>query len=75
VVSITLLDGMKLARDLVGEWSDAREVCCWMVDVALERNGWQLLRKVPVNDLWWPWLLRVIGREMFSSGDCSSWGS
>jgi hypothetical protein len=39
VDSITLREGMKLARDLVGEWRDAREVCCWIVDVALDRKG------------------------------------
>jgi hypothetical protein len=72
VDSIALLEGIKLARDLVGEWRDAREVCCWMVDVALERKGWQLFRKVPVNDLWWPCPMRG---EKFSSGEGNSWGS
>jgi len=37
---------MKLAKDLEGE--DAREVCCWMVDVARLK----LSKMVPVKLRW-----------------------
>lgn len=41
--SIAPLEGMKLAKDFVGE--DALEVCCWIVDVARLK----LSKMVPVN--------------------------
>ena len=67
VDSIVLLDGMKLANDLVGEGKDvdALEVCCCIVDVARSKSGWQLSKKVSVNDRWWP----KRGEAIFSRGE------
>lgn len=40
-------EGMKLASDLEGD--EARDVCCWMVEVARLK----LSKMVPVSERWW----------------------
>ena len=52
-VVAVLREGMKLARDFVGEWNDVLEVCC-SDDVALVTSGLQFSKNVSVKDLWWP---------------------
>lgn len=52
VDSMTLLDGMKLARDLVGLGNEALEVCCCIVDVARVAVVRQLSKKVSVSERW-----------------------
>ena len=52
-VVAALREGMKLARDFVGEWNDVLEVCC-SDDVALVTSGLQFSKNVSVKDLWWP---------------------
>lgn len=51
-VVAALREGMKLARDFVGEWNDVLEVCC-SDDVALVTSGLQFSKNVSVKDLWW----------------------